>query len=92
MMNEQIKRIIQQSTDTVEIVNPVTGITHHREFFDRTQLNQILFALIGSSELVEQWWGSPNKAFDDENPSKVLATDPEKVVTYILSQLNSDYS
>ena len=92
MMNEQIKRIIKQSTDTIEIVNPDTGITHHREFFDRTQLNQILFALIGSSELVEQWWDSPNKAFDGENPSNILAIDPKKVVKYILSQLNSDYS
>lgn len=91
-MNEQIKRIIQQSTDIVEVVNPDTGITHHREFFDRTKLNQILFALIGSSELVEQWWDSPNKAFDGENPSNILDTDPQKVVQYILSQLNSDYS
>ena len=34
-MNERIKELAEQATDTVEIVNPDTGITHHREFFDK---------------------------------------------------------
>ena len=34
-MNERLKQLAEQATDTVEIVNPDTGITHHREFFDK---------------------------------------------------------
>lgn len=34
-MNPRIKELIEQCTDIVEIVNPDTDITHHREFFDQ---------------------------------------------------------
>ena len=34
-MNERIRQLIEQATDTIEIVNPDTGITHYREFFDK---------------------------------------------------------
>lgn len=34
-MNERLRLLAQQATDIVEIVNPDTGITHEREFFDQ---------------------------------------------------------
>ena len=56
-------------------------------------MNEILFALLGSEELVQRWWATPNKAFDGEIPDDLLHT-PRKieVYKYIMSQANSDYS
>jgi hypothetical protein len=34
-------------------------------------LNPYLKALLGENELVEQWWSSPNKAFDGKCPKDV---------------------
>lgn len=33
-MNSVLAALRAQAVETVEIVNPDTGITHHREFFD----------------------------------------------------------
>ena len=41
-MNQRIKELAEQATDTVEIVNPDTGITHHREFFDKEKFAQLI--------------------------------------------------
>jgi hypothetical protein len=54
--------------------------------------NRILHALLGSNELVQKWWESPNKAFDDMTPSEMLDRDKDRVKNYLLAQLNGDYS
>lgn len=56
-------------------------------------MNEILFELLGSQELVERWWATPNKAFDNEIPDDLLHT-PRKieVYEYIMSQHSSDYN
>ena len=41
-MNKRINELAEQATDTVEIVNPDTGITHHREFFDREKFAELI--------------------------------------------------
>jgi hypothetical protein len=41
-MNERIKELAKQATDTVENVNPDTGITHHREFFDKEKFAELI--------------------------------------------------
>jgi hypothetical protein len=41
-MNERIRQLVEQATDTVEIVNPDTGITHHREFFDKEKFAELI--------------------------------------------------
>ena len=41
-MNERIFELAKQATDTVEIVNPDTGITHHREFFDKEKFAELI--------------------------------------------------
>jgi hypothetical protein len=56
------------------------------------RLNLVLLSLLGSHELVMQWWESKNKAFDNETPSDMFAKDPQRVIQYIKGQLNSDYS
>ena len=54
--------------------------------------NRILYALLGSNELVQKWWASPNKAFDDITPSEMWNRDKNRVKNYLLAQLNGDYS
>jgi len=41
-MNERIRLLAEQATDTVEIVNPDTGITHHRDFFDKEKFAELI--------------------------------------------------
>ena len=54
--------------------------------------NRILHALLGSNELVQKWWSSPNKAFDDMTPIEMWDRDKDRVKNYLLAQLNGDYS
>ena len=41
-MNERIKQLALQATDTIEVVNPDTGITHNREFFNNEKFAQLI--------------------------------------------------
>ena len=54
--------------------------------------NRILHALLGSDELVQKWWSSPNKAFGDITPIEMWDRDKDRVKNYLLAQLNGDYS
>ena len=56
------------------------------------RLNLVLLSLLGSHELVNQWWKSNNKAFDNETPENMFAKQPERVINYVKSQLSGDYS
>jgi len=38
----RIERLAEQATDVVEVVNPDTGITHHREFFDQEKFAELI--------------------------------------------------
>jgi len=41
-MNERIQEFILQCTDTIEVVNEDSGITHHREFFDHKKFAELI--------------------------------------------------
>lgn len=43
--------------------------------------NSMLMAMLGSDALVEKWWNSPNKAFDNKCPVDV---DQKDVVEYLM--------
>ena len=43
--------------------------------------NSMLMAMLGSDALVDKWWVSPNKAFDNKCPVDV---DQQKVVDYLM--------
>ena len=43
--------------------------------------NSMLIGMLGSDALVEKWWASPNKAFDNKCPVDV---DEKDVVTYLM--------
>ena len=52
----RIQQLAEQATDTVENVNPDTGITHHREFFDKEKFAELIVqecarAIINDSRL-----------------------------------------
>lgn len=49
----------------------------------KRELNDHLFALLGSDELVAQWWHTPNKHWDGRTPYSVWTTHPEDVEKYI---------
>ena len=55
-------------------------------------LNNILLSILGSEENVELWWYSKNKAFDNISPNEMIIKDEKRVVSYLLGQLNGDYS
>jgi hypothetical protein len=59
----------------------------NKRIYVRSQLNTILFALIGRWELVNDWWHSSNKAFDGKTPNEVYWSGEEgrvAVADYII--------
>ena len=50
----------------------------------KERLNVYLYKMLGSDELVEAWWNSPNKYWDGRTPTLVYKTDPDSVFRYIL--------
>ena len=52
----------------------------------RKEINCLLLPILGSDELVEEWWASPNLAFDSQSPKELLATHPEEVLNYVYGQ------
>lgn len=61
----------------------------------KVTLNKALFAMLGRHDLVDQWWESPNKAFDGKTPNEVYLSGEEgrkQVAKYILDHLNPSYS
>lgn len=56
------------------------------DLMTKNRLDLLLFLLLGSTDLVQQWWVSPNKAFDDRMPKDVYYQDPngrQEVSDYI---------
>lgn len=47
----------------------------------KDNLNDVLYAMLGSRHLVDSWWQSPNKAFDNKCPCDV---ELSKVEEYIM--------
>jgi hypothetical protein len=53
----------------------------------KSNINQLLQPMLGRSELVDAWWHSKNKAFDDKTPDEVYQTGEEgrkRVYQYVL--------
>jgi hypothetical protein len=54
----------------------------------RAELNRILFAMIGRTELVDEWWESANKAFAGKTPNEIYWESEDgrrRVAKYIVS-------
>ena len=53
--------------------------------------DRILYALLGSQELVQKWWASPNRAFNEITPIEMWDRDKDRVKNYLLAQLSGEY-
>jgi hypothetical protein len=50
----------------------------------KEKLDKVLLSLVGTSDLIEVWWNSPNKAFNMSNPWEVYnSADRLSVINYI---------
>jgi hypothetical protein len=61
----------------------------------KVSLNKYLYALIGRQELVEQWWDSPNRAFEGRTPNEVYLSGEDgrkQVAKYIFDNVDPGYS
>ena len=47
------------------------------------ELNNHLYSLLGSDDLVSRWWHTPNKNWNGETPYSVWSRNPEDVEKYI---------
>jgi hypothetical protein len=43
--------------------------------------------MLGSDELVNKWWASPNLAFENKTPSEVFEINQKDVIDYVLSHI-----
>lgn len=60
----------------------------------RSQLDRILFGLLNRHELVDQWWTTPNKGFDNQTPDSVYWSGEEgrkRVASYIILHYNGGW-
>ena len=53
----------------------------------KRKLNIMLFTMLGSDDLVNRWWESPNLAFEDKTPNQMYEEDEQQVIDYVLSYL-----
>lgn len=51
----------------------------------KERINVYLYKMLGSDELVTQWWHTPNKYWDGRTPAAVFVDDPQAVARYILT-------
>jgi hypothetical protein len=53
-------------------------------WYYKKELHPFLMGLIGDTKLVDKWWTSKNKAFDNKTPYDYLEIDPKEVANYVL--------
>ena len=64
------------------------------EVKSKQTLNNLLHTILGSNDLVERWWHSPNQAFDNRMPKDVYYQDPQgrqEISDYITTYSNGEY-
>jgi len=54
----------------------------------KDKCDYILRSIVGSEELIERWWNSPNQAFQLQKPKDV---DIIKVFNYLLDQMEAPH-
>lgn len=54
-------------------------------------IDLLLLSVLGSKDLVNKWWQSPNKAFNNKTPEQQYQEDQEEVITYITSHTRGEY-
>lgn len=65
-----------------------------KQIYVKSQLNRILFGLLGDMQLVDQWWHSGNKAFDDKTPNEIYYSGEQgkrDIASYIIKFYDSQW-
>jgi hypothetical protein len=57
----------------------------------KQQCDNILLALLGSQELVDNWWRGNNKAFDNNAPISIYEKNPMRIKEYLFAQVGGEY-
>lgn len=74
--------------------NANTATNVQRILWTKSQLDAMLLAMLGSTDLVKGWWTRPNKAFDGRFPKDVYYQDPQgrqEISDYISAFANGSY-
>ena len=62
-MNERIQELILNATETVDVYNPDTGITHYREFFDKEKFaDMIIQECVDLIDTLNEAYDAPSTA------------------------------
>ena len=43
----------------------------------------LLYSMLGDKDLVQAWWNTPNKGFDNKLPITVWGSNPDIVMSYL---------
>ena len=63
-----------------------------QQIYVKSQLNRILFGLLGSMDLVDRWWDSSNHFFDGKTPNEVYYSGEQgkrDVASYIFKHYDT---
>jgi len=66
-----------------------------RKVNTKDSMNSVLLVLLGSRSLVQQWWKTPNKAFDGKTPIslwKGTTKDQNEVKLYLIQAIMQEGS
>jgi hypothetical protein len=72
----------------VYLVGPTTQAASAAIFIMTNNLDDMLLAVLGSNELVNKWWSSPNRMFGYDTPEQAFRDRPNNVVMYISRMTN----
>lgn len=56
----------------------------------RAECNLWLHSLLGSEDLVSDWWVLPNRAFAGQSPDEVWQRDPKRIYQYLAHAGNTE--
>lgn len=48
-------------------------------------LDEVLLNILGSKDLVDEWWRTPNKDFELKTPLEIWGLQPEKVARHVMN-------
>jgi hypothetical protein len=55
-------------------------------------VDNMVIQMLGSRELAKTWWNSDNYHFGLKTPNEAWEENPEKVISYVCSFSNGDFS
>jgi hypothetical protein len=60
-------------------------MNNHKEHLAKLRSNALVIAMVGKDH-ADQWWDTPNKAFDERTPVGMWVEDWQKVYLYLMNR------